>query len=155
MRIPDIDTNPRIYHVTATQRTRQTVCISDTDNTPWRNHSDDVIPNWTDDTEQISWHNSPLITDDTTEQTTPTLDTSNDRSLCTPPLDDDTFTDFDDTYYTSTNDDHEIPSPSPHSTKAASVTCHPHPPFPLQLDISTFATQNTHGLRRCPRDTDG
>ena len=23
-----------------------------------------------------------------------------------------------------------------------------------QLDISTFATQNTHGLRRLPRDTD-
>ena len=32
---------------------------------------------------------------------------------------------------------------------------HPHPPFPRQLDISTFATQNTHGLRRLPRDTDG
>ena len=24
-----------------------------------------------------------------------------------------------------------------------------------QLDISTFATQNTHGLRRIPRDTEG
>jgi hypothetical protein len=143
-----------LYGTIAPQRTRPTVCIPDTDNTPWSNHSGEDITNWTDDTGQISWHDSPLIRDNTIERTTPTIDTNNDYSSHTPPSDDDTFTDFNDPY-TPTNGEHEIPSPPPQPTKAAAVMRHPHPPFPRQLDISTFATQNTHGLRRLPRDTDG
>ena len=103
-------------------------------------------------------HNkSSLITDNTTARTTPTTDTNIDNSLHTSPSDDDTFPDFTDFNdpYIPTNDEHGIPSPSPQPTKAVAATRHPHSSSPRQLDISTFATQNTHGLRRLPRDTDG
>ena len=123
-----------------------------------RQHPGEDITNWTDDIGQISWHDSPLITVNTIERTTPTIDTSdtsNDYSLHTPPSDDGTFTDFNDPY-TPTNGEHERPPPPPQPMpKAAAVIHHPHPPSPCQLDISTFATQNTHGLCRLPRDTDG
>ena len=106
---------------------------------------------------QLSWHKSPLITDNTTEWITPTIDTNNDNSSGTPPSDDATLpdsTEFSDPYF-PTNNEHGIPSPSTQPTKAAAVTRHPHPSSPRQLDISTFATQNTHGLCRLPQDTDG
>ena len=45
------------------------------------------------------------------------------------------------------------PTHPPHTTIL--VTCPPKPSLPRQFDISTFATQNTHGLRRLPRDSDG
>jgi hypothetical protein len=117
------------YGTIAPQRTRPTVCIPDTDNTPWSNHPGEDITNWTDDIGQISWHDSPLITDNTIERTTPTIDTSdtsNDYSSHTPPSDDGTFTDFNDPY-TPTNGEHEIPPPPPQPTKAAAVMHHPHP----------------------------
>ncbi len=78
------------------------------------------------------------------------INTHDTTILCAPSADDDTFDDFNAT----DNNDHKTPPPPP-TTTAAAVTHHPHPSSPHQFDISTFATQNTHGLRRLPRDADG
>jgi hypothetical protein len=67
-----------------------------------------------------------------------------------PSADDDTFDDINAT----DNNDHKTPPPPP-TTTAAAVMHHPHPSSPHQFDISTFATQNTHGLRRLPHDANG
>jgi hypothetical protein len=112
------------------------------------------ITNWTDDTEQLSWHESPLITGTPTERTIPTFDTSNDNSSHTPTLGADTFTNSYDPF-TPTNDKYGTHPPSHPSTQAPIITHCTHFPSPRQLDISTFATQNTHGLRRLPRDATG
>jgi hypothetical protein len=90
------------------------------------------------------------------QHTNADIDTSNNQSSYTPPPDENTFFDPTDSTnsaypYTPTNDahdtTHDINHPSPQTTKAVTSL--------RQLDISTFATQNTHGLRRIPRDTDG
>ena len=46
------------------------------------------------------------------------------------------------------------PPPQP-TTIAMATTHHPPTPSPRQLNISTFATQNTRGLCRLPQDTNG
>jgi exonuclease III len=99
------------------------------------------------------WNDINLITDNTTEGTSTTsmnINTHNTTILCAPSVDDDTFDDFN----TTDNNDHETPPPPP-TTTAAAVTHHPHPSSPHQFDISTFATQNTHGLCCLPHDIDG
>jgi len=110
-----------------------------------------------EENDEMIHHKSSLITDNTTARTTPTTNTSIDNSLHTFPSDDDTFPDFTDFNdpYIPTNDARGIPFPSSQPTKAVVATRHPHSSSPRQLDISTFATQNTHGLRRLPQDTDG
>ena len=80
------------------------------------------------------------------------------------------FSDSDDFHNPSnpTCDDHDIndlsaPIHVNHNTNPPSLQFEPnsnshitsHPTLSCQLDISTFATQNTHGLRRLPRDSEG
>jgi hypothetical protein len=179
--IVDTDTSPQLPHTTATlattdrldwiddpnnsgtswnkvdlpQKRQPTVCIPDTDNTPWNNYAGENITDWIDDTDnnKISWNDIHSITDNTTKGTSTTsmnIDTHDTTISCAPLADDDTFDDFN----TTDNNDHETPPPPP-TTTAAAVTHHPHPSYPHQFDISTFATQNTHGLRHLPCDPDG
>ena len=127
---PSPDDAPR--NKTETPRThRSTVCIPDSDNTPWNTRDGDIINDWLDDTEYptISWHTA--------------------RS---PPTDDDTFNDL----TADDNDNHATnpPSPPPPTTATPAIR-RPHPSSPHQLDISAFVTQNAHGLRRLPRDAEG
>lgn len=108
---------------------RSTICIPDSDNTPWNIHTgEDInVNDWLDDAGHttISWH------------------TTRSRGS---PIDDDTF----DNFTAANNDDHATPPPPPPPTTTVPVVLHPHPSSPHQLDISTFATQNTHGLCRLP-----
>ena len=90
---------------------RPTVCIPDIDNTPWSNYTGGDFTDWIDDTGKISWHDSPLSMDNTTERTTPTVDTRNKNSLYVPLLEDDTFNDFDDSYTPTTNNHKAPPLP--------------------------------------------
>ena len=84
-----------------------------------------------------------MITDNTTTET----------CVHAPLVDDDTFDDFN-APDNNGNDQEAPPLPST-AAAAAAITHHPHPSSPRQLDISTFATPNTHGLHRLPRDTIG
>jgi hypothetical protein len=122
-----------------------TVCIPDTDNSPWNNYAGESITDWIDDTEnnKISWHDTHLITDNTTAETIPHA----------PLSDDDTF----DVFNALDNNDnnYEAPPPPPPTAAAAAILHHPHPSSPRQLDISTFATLNTHELPRLPCDANG
>jgi exonuclease III len=179
--ILDTNTSPLIPHTTATlattdrldwidnpsnsgtswnkvdlpQKRRPTVCIPDTNNTPWNNYAGENITDWINDADnnKISWNDIHSITDNTTVGTSTTsmnINTHDTTILCAPLADDDSFDDINAT----NNNDHETPPPPP-TTTAAAVTHHPHPSFPHQFDISTFSTQNTHGLRRLPRDANG
>ena len=94
------------------QEKRPTVCIPDIDNTPWSNYTGGNVADWIDDTGKIPWHDSPLSTDNTTERTTPTVDTRNKNSLYVPLSEDDTFNDFDDSYTPTTNN-RKAPPPPP------------------------------------------
>ena len=90
------------------------------------------------------------------------------HSLPIHASDDDTFPEFTDSddfddLFSPTNDDHNInnfstsiidnhdttPPPTQSTTKQCGCVTF-HSPSTHQLDISTFVTQNTHGLRRLP-----
>ena len=133
--IDDPSNNSISWNKAAPPRTqRPTVCIPDSDNTPWNIHIGEDITNWLDDVGHttISWH------------------TTWSRA---PPTDNNTFNHC----TAADNDSHATPPPPllpPPPTTTVPVVHRPHPSSPRQLDISTFTTQNTHGLRRLPRDAD-
>ena len=91
------------------------------------------------------WHDTHSIMDNTTTET----------FIHAPLADDDTVDDFN--APNNNDNDQEAPPlpPTAAAAAAAAITHHPHPSSPRQLDISTFATQKTHGLCRLPRDTIG
>lgn len=96
------------------------------------------------------------------------------NSSPTPESNDDTFHDLSDSgdficpsnpthdnydindLLTPMNDNHNTTLPPPLQPKPNSISyITSHPPSSCQHDISTFATQNTHGLRPLPRDSEG
>ena len=58
-------------------------------------------------------------------------------------------------FSTSIIDNHDTTPPPTQSTTDQRDRITFHSSFTRQLNISTFVTQNTHGLRRLPRDSDG
>ncbi len=116
---------------------------------------ENTFPNPTDPINSTGPNNIDISSSDPTNPINPT-DPTDPTNPCIPPPDENTFSDPTDPIDSvdpdaqPANDDHDTVHDIYHS-----------PPQPTtvtrirQLDISTFATQNTHGLRRIPRDTKG